>query len=118
MPVLFNTDEGRRFTSEGFTGVLDRQRIGISMHGKGRWLDNVFVERPWRSVKYEAVCLHAYGDIATARRSPRTPSCSGRQKERRPRMYRLKKVVRGRRIRAFRLSRCQDRRRRYCMAAL
>ncbi|MAL94582.1 MAG: integrase, partial [Haliea sp.] len=52
-----------------FTGVLKREGVRISMDGKGRWLDNVFVERLWRSVKYEEVYLRAYDDIAAARRS-------------------------------------------------
>jgi len=68
-PEIFNTDQGSQFTSDDFTGVLKREGIRISMDGKGRWLDNVFVERLWRSVKYEEVYLHAYDDIATARRS-------------------------------------------------
>jgi len=51
-PEIFNTDQGSQFTSEEFTGVLKREEIQISMDGKGRWLDNVFVERLWRSVKY------------------------------------------------------------------
>ena len=66
---IFNTDQGRQLTSEDFTGVLKREGIRVSMDGKGRWLDNVFVERLWRSVKYEEVYLRAYDDIATARRS-------------------------------------------------
>jgi putative transposase len=52
-PEIFNTDQGAQFTSDDFTGVLKREGIRISMDGKGRWLDNVFVERLWRSVKYE-----------------------------------------------------------------
>jgi putative transposase len=59
-PEIFNTDQGAQFTSEAFTGVLKEHGIKISMDGKGRWLDNVFVERLWRSVKYEDVYLHAY----------------------------------------------------------
>ena len=59
-PEIFNTDQGSQFTSEAFTGVLKDQGINISMDGKGRWVDNVFVERLWRSVKYEDVYLHAY----------------------------------------------------------
>ena len=53
-------DQGAQFTSEAFTGVLKKHEIAISMDGKGRWVDNVFVERLWRSVKYEDVYLHAY----------------------------------------------------------
>lgn len=59
-PEIFNTDQGTQFTSEAFTGVLKSHDIDISMDGKGRWVDNVFVERLWRSVKYEDVYLHAY----------------------------------------------------------
>ena len=54
------SDQGSLFTSEAFTGVLKENGIAISMDGKGRWVDNVFVERLWRSVKYEDVYLHAY----------------------------------------------------------
>jgi putative transposase len=68
-PEIFNTDQGCQFTSEEFTGVLKREGIRISMDGKGRWIDNVFVERLWRSVKYEEVYLRAYDDIKTARAS-------------------------------------------------
>lgn len=68
-PEIFNTDQGSQFTSEDFTGVLKREGIRISMDGKGRWLDIVFVERLWRSVKYEEVYLRAYDDIAAARQS-------------------------------------------------
>jgi putative transposase len=59
-PEIFNTDQGAQFTSEAFTGVLKSHGIAISMDGKGRWVDNVFVERLWRSVKYEDVYLRAY----------------------------------------------------------
>ena len=59
-PEIFNTDQGSQFTSEAFTGVLRGHGIDISMDGKGRWVDNVFVERLWRSVKYEDVYLRAY----------------------------------------------------------
>lgn len=59
-PEIFNTDQGAQFTSEAFTDVLKRHGITISMDGKGRWMDNVFVERLWRSVKYEDVYLKAY----------------------------------------------------------
>jgi len=59
-PDIFNTDQGSQFTSEAFTGVLKDHGIDISMDGKGRWVDNVFVERLWRSVKYEDVYLRAY----------------------------------------------------------
>jgi len=66
-PEIFNTDQGAQFTSEAFTGVLKDHGIAISMDGKGRWLDNVFVERLWRSVKYEDVYLHAYETPAQLR---------------------------------------------------
>ena len=59
-PEIFNTDHGSQFTSEAFTDVLKAHAIAISMDGKGRWVDNVFVERLWRSVKYEDVYLRAY----------------------------------------------------------
>jgi putative transposase len=59
-PEIFNTDQGCQFTSEAFTGVLRDHGVDISMDGKGRWVDNVFVERLWRSVKYEDVYLRAY----------------------------------------------------------
>jgi len=59
-PDIFNTDQGAQFTSESFTDVLKDHGIAISMDGKGRWVDNVFVERLWRSVKYEDVYLRAY----------------------------------------------------------
>ena len=59
-PEIFNTDQGSQFTCEAFTDVLKDHAIAISMDGKGRWVDNVFVERLWRSVKYEDVYLRAY----------------------------------------------------------
>ena len=59
-PEIFNTDQGFQFTSTAFTDVLKQNHIRISMDGKGRWIDNVFIERLWRSVKYEEVYLHAY----------------------------------------------------------
>jgi putative transposase len=59
-PEIFNTDQGSQFTSAAFTGVLTAAGVAISMDGKGRWVDNVFIERLWRSVKYEEVYLHAY----------------------------------------------------------
>lgn len=59
-PAIFNTDQGSQFTSDKFTGMLNAHQIQISMDGKGRWVDNVFVERLWRSVKYEEVYLKAY----------------------------------------------------------
>ena len=66
-PEIVNTDQGAQFTSEVFTGVLKDHGIQISMHGKGRWVDNVFVERLWRSVKYEDVYLRAYETPAKLR---------------------------------------------------
>jgi putative transposase len=66
-PEIFNTDQGSQFTSAEFTGVLKTNDIRISMDGKGRWIDNVFVERIWKSVKYEHVYLHAYENVAEAR---------------------------------------------------
>ena len=65
-PEIFNTDQGSQFTSEEFTGLLKSKDIRISMDGKGRWMDNVFIERLWRSLKYEEVYLHAYDTIAQA----------------------------------------------------
>jgi putative transposase len=67
-PEIFNTDQGSQFTSEAFTNILISKGISISMDGKGRWVDNVYVERLWRSVKYEDIHLKAYGSIAEARR--------------------------------------------------
>jgi putative transposase len=64
---MFNTDQGSQFTSEDFTGRLKEEGIQISMDGKGRWCDNVFVERFWRSLKYEQVYLHAYESVGEAR---------------------------------------------------
>jgi putative transposase len=68
-PAIFNTDQGAQFTSESFLSVLERHKIRISMDGKGRWRDNVFVERLWRSVKYEEVYLKAYDTVHGARTS-------------------------------------------------
>lgn len=69
IPEIVNTDQGSQFTSEAFIEVLKDNDIQISMDGKGRWLDNVFIERLWRSVKYEEVYLKAYTGVADARRS-------------------------------------------------
>ena len=66
-PEIFNSDQGSQFTSIDFTGVLKEAEIKISMDGKGAWRDNVFVERLWRSIKYEEVYLHAYKTVAEAR---------------------------------------------------
>lgn len=68
-PEIFNTDQGCQFTSAVFTGLLKDQGIAISMDGKGCWRDNVFVERLWRTIKYEEVYLKAYDDMIIARRS-------------------------------------------------
>jgi len=59
-PEIFNTDQGSQFTSLRFTGVLQAAGIRISMDGRGRWMANVFIERLWRSLKYECVYLHAF----------------------------------------------------------
>ena len=66
-PEIFNTDQGSQFTDEGFTGVLRGHGVAISMDGRGRYADNIFVERLWRSVKYEEVYLKAYDNVAQAR---------------------------------------------------
>jgi putative transposase len=68
-PEIFNTDQGSQFTSVAFTGVLLKHGVSISMDGKGSWRDNVFVERLWRSVKYEEVYLKAYDSVSEARGS-------------------------------------------------
>jgi len=67
-PEIFNTDQGSQFTSDDFIGVLQDHGISISMDGKGRWMDNVFIERLWWSVKYQDVYLKAYESIAEARK--------------------------------------------------
>jgi putative transposase len=66
-PDIFNTDQGSQFTSIAFTQMLKDARIAISMDGRGAWRDNVFVERLWRTIKYEEVYLHAYGNVPEAR---------------------------------------------------
>jgi putative transposase len=66
-PEIFNTDQGSQFTSDDFIGTLKRQGITISMDGKGRCMDNIFVERLWRSLKYEEVYLNAYANVAEAK---------------------------------------------------
>ena len=68
-PDIFNTDQGSQFTGSLFTGVLANNNIAISMDGKGAWRDNVFVERLWRSLKYEEVYLKAYDSVGEARAS-------------------------------------------------
>jgi putative transposase len=66
-PEIFNTDQGAQFTCSQFISVLRAHHIRISMDGKGRWRDNIFVERLWKSIKYEEVYLHAYDTVASAR---------------------------------------------------
>jgi putative transposase len=68
-PEIFNTDQRSQFTGSAFTGLLASKGIAISMDGKGAWRDNVFVERLWRSVKYEEVYLRAYETVGEARNS-------------------------------------------------
>ena len=68
-PSIFNTDQGSQFTSMAFTGVLKAAGISISMDGRGAWRDNVFVERLWRTIKYEEVYLRAYASVSEARAS-------------------------------------------------
>ena len=65
-PEIFNTDQGCQFTSQEFIGLLTHHGIQISMDGKGCWRDNVFVERLWKSIKYEEVYLHAYDTVGAA----------------------------------------------------
>src|SRR3954447_11245011 len=67
-PEIFNTDQGVQFTSAGFLAALESRSIRISMDGKGRFLDNIFIERLWRSLKYEEVFIKAYGSVMEARR--------------------------------------------------
>ncbi len=69
VPEIFNTDQGSQFTSVEFTGVLKENGIRISMDGKGCWRDNVFVERLWRTIKYEEVYLKAYDSVSQAKAS-------------------------------------------------
>ncbi len=66
-PEIFNTDQGAQFTADAFTRVLRNSGVAISMDGRGRFIDNIFVERVWRSLKYEEVYLHAYADLVEAR---------------------------------------------------
>lgn len=68
-PEIFNTDQGCQFTSAAFTGLLQAHDIRISMDGRGRWLDNVFIERLWKTVKYEEVYLRAYESVSAAKAS-------------------------------------------------
>lgn len=67
LPNIFNTDQGAQFTARAFASVLEQHGVQISMDGKGRWIDNVFIERFWRSLKYEEVYLVAYDDLIEAR---------------------------------------------------
>lgn len=67
VPEIFNTDQGSQFTSQDFTGRLERAGVRISMDGRGRFHDNIFIERLWRSVKYEEVYLHSYETVREAR---------------------------------------------------
>jgi putative transposase len=66
-PQIFNTDQGSQFTSDDFTDILKKHHIKISMDGRGRWMDNVFIERLWRSVKYEDIYLKAYSSLSEVR---------------------------------------------------
>ena len=66
-PTIFNTDQGSQFTSPRFTAVLTNARVKVSMDGRGRWMDNVFIERLWRSLKYECIYLHAFETGSEAR---------------------------------------------------
>ncbi len=68
-PEIFNIDQGSQFTSQEFTGVLSKAGIAISMDEKGAWRDNVFVERLWRSIKYEEIYLRGYDSVGEARAS-------------------------------------------------
>src|SRR6185312_15874763 len=68
-PEVFNTDQGSQFTGAAFISVLTNTGIAISMDGKGAWRDNVFVERLWRTIKYEEVYLRAYDSVSDARAS-------------------------------------------------
>ena len=70
-PEIFNTDQGSQFTSEAFTQTLKDAAVRISMDGRGRWLDNVFVERLWRSVKYEDVYMKGYESMGELRQGLR-----------------------------------------------
>jgi len=69
-PEIMNTDQGSQFTSRAFIGLLEQNDIRISMDGKGSWRDNIFVERLWRTVKYEEAYLHAYETVFDAKNRP------------------------------------------------
>ena len=75
-PDIFNTDQGSQFTAEEFTNTLRSNGIAISMDGKGRWMDNVFIERLWKSVKYEDIYLKAYASMAEVKKGLATTSSS------------------------------------------
>jgi putative transposase len=64
-PEIFNTDQGVQYTATAFTGRLKSAGVGVSMDGRGRWMDNVFVERLWRTLKYECIYLHDYATVRT-----------------------------------------------------
>ena len=66
-PEIFNTDQGAQFTGDEFVGTLQKHGIQISVDGRGRYLDNIFIERLWRSLKYEEIFIHAYITVAEAR---------------------------------------------------
>jgi putative transposase len=72
IPEIFNSDQGSQFTSEAFTGILNANGIRISMDGRGRWMDNIMIERLWKSVKYEDVYLKAYDSIPAVREGLKT----------------------------------------------
>ena len=66
-PKIFNTDQGSQFTGQDWIGELKKNEIQISMDGKGRWMDNVFIERLWRSLKYEQIRLYSYANLKELR---------------------------------------------------
>ena len=63
IPEIFNTDQGSQYTSNEFTDILNNYNIKISMDGKGRWVDNVFIERVWKSLKYECIYLYEFENV-------------------------------------------------------
>jgi len=75
VPEIFNTDQGSQFTGNAFISALQKHKIKISMDGKGCWVDNVFIERLWRSVKYECVYLHDYPTVAALRQGIKEYFC-------------------------------------------
>ena len=82
VPEIFNTDQGSQFTSKDFTNVLKAHRIAISMDGKGRVFDNIFIERLWRTVKYEEVYLKDYASVWEAIRVSKTSSAATTRNDR------------------------------------